>query len=125
MSQITRTLLSAVTFSFLLAASTQTLAAKHHEKAQESVPSEATKPQETTETTETINLGSFFCKDVMRLSGDERDMALSFMHGYYLGKKGVTEYVAGTLGKASDDFMEYCLDHPNDKALESMGKFLK
>jgi hypothetical protein len=47
------------------------------------------------------------------------------MHGYWLGKKGATEFVANSLGKASDDFVEYCLDHPNDNALQSMEKFLK
>ena len=59
------------------------------------------------------------------MGGDERDLTLSFMHGYFLGKKDATEYVVGTLGKASDDFIEYCLDHPNDIALEAMAKFLK
>jgi hypothetical protein len=65
------------------------------------------------------------CKDVVRLSGDDRDLSLTFMHGYWLGKKDATEFVANSLGQASDDFIEYCLDHPNDNALQSMGKFLK
>lgn len=72
-----------------------------------------------------VQLGTYLCKDVMRLGGDDRDLSLTFMHGYWLGKKGATEFVANSLGKASDDFVEYCLDHPNDNALQSMEKFLK
>ena len=126
----TRIILSVATCALMLAFNPQALAGKH------STVSEAPKPQATSEApkaqdvqqdvnNEKVSLGSYVCKDIMRLSGDERDIALSFMHGYYLGKKGATDYVAGVLGKASDDFMEYCLDHPNDNALEIMGKFLK
>ena len=122
MSKMIHTLLSVAISSLLLASSTQALADKHQEKQATKSAPEVEKHQDSNET---VNLGSYFCKDVMRLRGDERDIALGFMHGYYLGKKGVTEYQAGMLGKASDEFMEYCLDHPNDKALESMGKFLK
>jgi len=72
-----------------------------------------------------IHIKSFLCKDVMRMGGDERDLTLSFAHGYFLGKKGATEYMVGALGKASDDFIEYCLDHPNDIAFDAMEKILK
>lgn len=70
-------------------------------------------------------MNSFLCKDIMRMSGDDRTVALAVMHGYYLGKKGTTEYMSSKLGKATDDFIEYCLDHPNDPALGSFGKFVK
>ncbi|HRD88988.1 MAG TPA: HdeA/HdeB family chaperone [Accumulibacter sp.] len=72
-----------------------------------------------------VKLNSFLCKDVMRLSGDDRDISISFMHGYILGKKNATDFVVNALGEASDKFMEYCLDHPTDMALQSMEKFLK
>ena len=68
---------------------------------------------------------AFLCKDIMRMSGDERIIALSLLNGYYMGKKGDTAHSAGSMGKASDDFTEYCLDNPQAKALETFGKFVK
>lgn len=72
-----------------------------------------------------IKMNELLCKDIVRFSGDDRLIALAVLHGYYLGKKGATEYVIGSLGRASDDFIEYCLDRPSAKALESFGKFVK
>jgi len=65
------------------------------------------------------------CKDVMILSGDDREIAIAFAHGYMLGKKNTTVYVPETLGVATDKFMDYCLDHPADNALEVFEKFTK
>ena len=72
-----------------------------------------------------IKMNELLCKDIVRFTGDDRLVALGILHGYYLGKKGATEYVVGSLGRAADDFIEYCLDRPTAKALESFGKFVK
>lgn len=72
-----------------------------------------------------VKMNEVLCKDVVRFSGEDRLIALGVLHGYYLGKKGATEYVTSRLSRASDDFIEYCLDHPGAKALESFGKFVK
>ena len=68
---------------------------------------------------------AFLCKDIMRMSGDERIISLSLLNGYFLGKRGGTSVPAGAMGKASDDFTEYCLDNPQAKALEAFGRFAK
>jgi hypothetical protein len=65
------------------------------------------------------------CKDVMRLSGTERDIALAFAHGYMLGKKGTTQYDVDRLSQVTDRFIDYCLDHPTEKALQSFEKVYK
>ena len=52
-------------------------------------------------------------------------VALGVLHGYFLGKKGATGYVPAALSKASDDFTEYCLDHPAEKAIDAFAKFAK
>ena len=65
------------------------------------------------------------CKDIMILSGEDREIAIAFAHGYMLGKKNTTRYVPEVLGKATDSFMDYCLDHPADNALEAFEKFTK
>ena len=65
------------------------------------------------------------CKDIMILSGEDREIAIAFAHGYMLGKKNTTRYVPEELGKATDNFMDYCLDHPKDNALAAFEKFTK
>jgi len=65
------------------------------------------------------------CKDVMRLSGSERDFALVWLHAYTLGKKGKTKYVVADLAEITDQYLDYCLDHPNENALKSFEKLAK
>jgi hypothetical protein len=65
------------------------------------------------------------CKDVMILSGEDREIAIAFAHGYMLGKKNTTRYIPEVLAVATDNFMDYCLDHPHDNALAVFEKFTK
>ena len=76
-------------------------------------------------TPQITKMNSFLCKDIMRMPSDDRAIALAVLHGYQLGKKGTAEYDSGKLAKISDDFIEYCLDHPSDKALDAFAKFTK
>jgi len=69
------------------------------------------------------DLGTFSCKEVMRLSGEDREIALAFAHGYVLGKKGSTQYDIEALAQITDQFIDYCLDHPAENALQSFEKF--
>jgi hypothetical protein len=62
------------------------------------------------------------CKDIMRLSGQDRDVALALAHGYVLGKKGTTKYEIDVLAGITDRFIDYCLDNPKANALESFEK---
>ena len=71
------------------------------------------------------DLRSSACKDVMRLSGVDRDIALAFVHGYVLGKKGTTRYDVDKLAAVTDQFLDYCLDHPSENALQSFEKIAK
>ena len=73
----------------------------------------------------TNDLRSSSCKDVMRLSGADRDIALAFVHGYVLGKKGTTRYDVDRLSGITDQFLDYCLDHPSENALTSFEKLAK
>ena len=68
------------------------------------------------------DLNEFTCKDVMRLSGSERENALALVHGYRLGKMGTTQYEIEALAKITDKFIDHCLDNPNDKALAAFEK---
>ena len=70
-------------------------------------------------------INSYTCKDIMRATGEDRVISLALLHGYFLGKNGVTTIDADAMRKATDEFIEYCLDHPTATAVEAMGKFVK
>ena len=71
------------------------------------------------------NLNDFVCKDVMRLSGSDRDNTLALVHGYRLGKMNTTTYEIEVLSGLTDRFIDHCLDNPNDKALAAFEKLGK
>ena len=71
------------------------------------------------------DLTNYTCKEIMRFSGEQRSIAIAFIHGYLLGKKGTTLFNTEKLGVASDQFIEYALDNPTAKALDAMNKFVK
>jgi len=64
----------------------------------------------------------YTCKDVMRESGGNRDVAIAFLHGYLVGKSGVSKFNLETLRKQTDSFIDQCLDNPNAKAEDIMMK---
>ena len=64
----------------------------------------------------------YMCKDVMRESGANRDVAIAFLHGYLLGKSGSGKFDLEVLHKQTDDFIEQCLDNPAQKAVDVMAK---
>jgi len=68
------------------------------------------------------DLSEFTCKDLMRLSGSERENSLAFVHGYRLGKMNTTQYEIEALAAITDKFIDHCLDNPNDKALAAFEK---
>jgi len=70
----------------------------------------------------TRNIGQYSCKDVMREHGDNRDVAIAFLHGFILGKSGGSTFNLDTLHKQTTDFIEYCPDHPGEPAIEAMSK---
>ncbi|MGB5339808.1 MAG: HdeA/HdeB family chaperone [Gammaproteobacteria bacterium] len=71
------------------------------------------------------NLNDYSCKDVMRFSGEHREIAIALLHGYFLGKQGKTAFNTDTLSGRTDKFIEHCLDNPAVKALDSMAKVSK
>lgn len=71
------------------------------------------------------DLKSNTCKDVMRLNGQDRDVALALAHGYVLGRKGTTKYEIDRLSQITENFIDYCLDNPKANALEAFEKIAK
>ena len=68
------------------------------------------------------DLSVFVCKDIMRLSGSERENALALVHGYRLGKMDTTKYDIETLSDLTDRFIDFCLDNPDANALAAFEK---
>src|SRR5690242_4571877 len=64
----------------------------------------------------------FLCKDVVRESGVDRDVAIAFLHGFLLGKSGSSKFNLDALHKQSNDFIERCLDNMSERALDAMAK---
>ncbi len=72
-----------------------------------------------------MDLNSYMCKDIMRMSGENRTIAMAILQGYALGKKGAVTYDANELNTVSNTFIEHCLDHPSDKGLNAFMKLAK
>jgi hypothetical protein len=64
----------------------------------------------------------YSCKNVMRETGADRDVAIAFLHGFILGKSGNSRFDLDLLRKQSNDFIERCLDTPGERALDVMTK---
>ena len=64
----------------------------------------------------------YTCKDVMRESGPNRDVAIAFLHGYLLGKSGSSKFNVDALRQQSDAFIERCLENPGEKAVDAASK---
>ncbi len=73
-------------------------------------------PAQAQESTRDIN--TIVCRDVVRMSGDDRDIAMAFLDGYVLGTSGSAEFEVEVLYAASDSLIEHCLDNPDDVAVE-------
>ncbi len=71
------------------------------------------------------SVDQYVCKDIMRDNGANRDVAIGFLHGFLLARSGATKFNVEALEKQTDAFIEYCLDHPGDKALDAMAKAKK
>jgi HdeA/HdeB family len=68
------------------------------------------------------SIEQYFCKDVVRESGVDRDVAIAFLHGFLLGKSGSAKFNLDVLHKQSNAFIERCLDNPGERALDAMAK---
>jgi hypothetical protein len=64
----------------------------------------------------------YTCKDIMRESGGDRDVAIAFLHGFLLGKSGSASFKVEVLHKQTSDFIERCLNNPGERALDVMSK---
>ena len=60
------------------------------------------------------------CRDVMILSGADRDTTIAFFHGYLIGKLGKTTVDLDKLTDSTEAFLNACLDNPKAKAVATL-----
>lgn len=65
-------------------------------------------------------IDKFTCKDVMKEPNTSREVAIAFLHGYLLGKSGMSTFDVDQLKAQTDSFIDQCLDHPGEKAVDTM-----
>ena len=76
----------------------------------------------TAQQTKTRSVEQYTCKDIMREHGADRDVAIAFLHGFLLGRSGISTFDRDALHRQTNDFIERCLDNPGEKAVDIMAK---
>ncbi|MEM7463012.1 MAG: HdeA/HdeB family chaperone [Pseudomonadota bacterium] len=66
------------------------------------------------------DLDNIECREIMILSGLDRDTAIAFMHGYLVGQSDETTFQLSRLTEATEIFLDDCLDKPDTNAVSVM-----
>lgn len=67
----------------------------------------------------TVQIDEFSCRDLLILSGEERDFVLVFMHGFMSGKLREMTFDTMQLAEATDTVVTTCIDNPDDTLLSA------
>ncbi len=70
------------------------------------------------------DIEKLLCKDVMILSGLDRDVTIAFMHGYVLGKSDGSTVNSAKLTDATESFLNICVEQPKKMALEVLAELV-
>ena len=62
-------------------------------------------------------IGELDCRTLLRLSGDERDFTILYLHGFVSGRINQQLLPVKGLAEATDRLIDGCIDKPADKAL--------
>ncbi len=65
-------------------------------------------------------LEALSCKDVMILSGDDRDTTVAFIHGYLISSQSASEVNLDAMTDGTEKFLNDCVDNPDAKAIATM-----
>lgn len=84
----------------------------HMALGQDADSTQASKVEEATDLTQAR------CRDIMILSGLDRDVTIAFLHGFLVGKSGDATFDSEKLTDSTEVFLHNCLDQPEAKALK-------
>lgn len=62
-------------------------------------------------------IGELECRTLLRLSGEERDFTLLYLHGFVSGRANQQLLPVKDLAEATDRLIDACIDKPSAKAL--------
>lgn len=77
--------------------------------AQAAAPAADSRPQQA--------LGELECRTLLRLSGDERDFTILYLHGFVSGRVNQQLLPVKDLAEATDRLIDECIDKPSAKVL--------
>jgi hypothetical protein len=70
------------------------------------------------------DLADIKCRDVMLSSGNDRDITVMALHAFLMGKANTSKYTVENLAKATDSFLEYCIEYPQKPAIPALEQFV-
>lgn len=82
----------------------------------EAIQAQPTNPAETQQSN-TLDLSTIDCRDLLQMEGEERESTLTFFHGVMNGKKNEMVLDGDALAAATDKIVNHCIDKPNDQLL--------
>ena len=62
-------------------------------------------------------IGELDCRTLLRLSGDERDFTILYLHGFVSGRINLQLLPVKDLAEATDRLIDRCIDKPAEKVL--------
>ena len=71
------------------------------------------------------DMNHYSCRDILLASGEERDLAVMFLQGYFVGKSGQSTFDRDKLARATDKMLDLCLDATDGNLVETMAKALQ
>lgn len=71
----------------------------------------------------TFELTDIDCRSLLQMEGDEREFTLIFFHGVMTGKNGEMTFDEPVLAEATDNIVDYCIDHPEDALITVFEKY--
>ena len=72
-----------------------------------------------------IDIAKFTCKELMAGSDTDREVGLSYYHGYMAGKKKLSALDVNSVAAQTDKVRDYCLSNPNSTVLDAFNKSAK
>ncbi|WP_158963698.1 HdeA/HdeB family chaperone [Chachezhania sediminis] len=61
-----------------------------------------------------FDIDSISCRALLRMSPEDRDFTLIYMHGYKAGSAGTRKADVDAIAKLTDTVLDSCIGHPDD-----------